>query len=428
MNNRFAIIGWTTICLLAGSLPILRGSVLAASSVPPIYLYSGYLMTASGNPLSGPYRMRFSYWNNPDALAGDLLTSGEINPAAAGYLGWQEADTVIPGNKGAFTVYLGSQNPLPSFGMFSSGDLSTLHLQVEVRPENAPDTSYELMDPDVQNQALDRSPVPAAPFATNALLLDRRGIGTGSGSVPLLLSGGMLPVSAIPGKTNADSFTIDADASSTQDVSLKFGETLGKTLAYDVLGSRFVFNADLHIQGNLTVTGLVNGVNLSAIASGTGSVLAVLHPEFAAAYQGDGENNVGQLSVRHDGGPRTNYYAWTSSRSSLQDYDVIVRLTLPQRFERWSSTPIVMNHRTQSASAGDGKLDLLLFDTAGNAVGVNGGSGLASASWAAAGITFSGSPTWTPGQSFLLKVKFSSKNGIEAALGDIEFRYVERVH
>ncbi|MSR86902.1 hypothetical protein EXS70_01890 [Candidatus Peribacteria bacterium] len=52
-------------------------------------------------------------------------------------------------------------------------------------------------------------------------------------------------------------------------------------------------------------------------------------------------------------------------------------------------------------------------------------STLASASWTTSTVTFSGAPTWTAGDTFLVKFKVSAKSAAEVHIGDLELRYVE---
>ncbi len=480
-------------------------------------VYNARLLNSAGNAITTAHKVRFSFWKSADAVSGDITGTGAINTGAANYASWQEVDTVTPDSKGYFSVELGSGSSLPSFETMATNTLTSLHLQVEVKASSAADTAYEILDPKPLDSLKERSPFDSVPLALNAALLDQHDVGTGSGSIPLLQSGGLLPVSTVPGGTNRDTFTIDANNSASTDITLKFGDTLSKTLLYSITNSRFEFNAPVRISGSLTVTGLINGVDITSLntaaplraASGGGltvsvysgsyrvngnitnfsgtsatltnnadtylfftgtglvartsgfptnvsfipvakvttanggvasvsdrrvlqsdnrenSILDVLHPEFKdTAYQGDGADNVGQMSVTNDGTSKNNYYLWSSTRSSLQDYDVYIRATLPQHFKGWKSNPITLNYRTSSASASDNRLDVTLFDTAGNAVTLNGGSSLVSASWTTAAMTFSGTPTWTAGQNFLLKIKVSAKSAAEAHIGDLELRYVE---
>ncbi len=156
------------------------------------------------------------------------------------------------------------------------------------------------------------------------------------------------------------------------------------------------------------------------------SIIDVLHPGYPdAAYDADGSNNVGQLSVDHDASAKVNYYQWISTKALLNDYHLVVRYTLPQKFIRWQAIPLTLFYKTASADSALNALDIEVYDTAGNAVTLAGTStSLASASWTSTALTFSGSPVWTPGQSFVVKLRLSSKDNSAAQLGDLELRMV----
>ena len=156
------------------------------------------------------------------------------------------------------------------------------------------------------------------------------------------------------------------------------------------------------------------------------TMLWVLHPDFGdSAYQGDGSNNVGQLSFANDVATGKNYYLWSSTRATLQDYDIVIRVTLPESFNHWDALPLTFNYRTGTALTAQNKLDVAIVDTAGNPVTIAGGTNLASASWATSNVTFSGTPTWTPGGTMLIKLKSSTLNAGSVNIGDIELRYGE---
>src|SRR6185436_5364530 len=64
----------------------------------------------------------------------------------------------------------------------------------------------------------------------------------------------------------------------------------------------------------------------------------IITPEFdKVTYQADASDNVGQLGMGHDSITLKNYYLWTSTRSTLQDYDILVRSLVPDGFMRWKS-------------------------------------------------------------------------------------------
>lgn len=396
----------------------------AANSVPRRMMYNARLMKPSGGAVTTEHKVRFTFWVGANAVPEDLTGTGAINHLASNYVGWTEEQTFTPDANGYFSLEMGAVRPVPGFSQLTPSTLSNLYLQVEVKPSGSPDTAYEILDPKPLNASIDRSPLLAVPFALNADRLDQRDVGTGSGSIPVLGSGGMISAQNAARATNADIFTIDADNSAPDQVSLRFGQQLNKKLTFDVSDNSFIFNANLRVEGDLTVTGLINGVDISSL--GSGSILLTYHPGYKdAAYQPDGSGNVGQLTLSHDDASKRNQYVWTSTRSTLQDYDVVLPFTLPNRFARWQENPVTLRYKTASADAGDNKVDVMIIDTAGNPVTVNGGSALASASWAQEVVRFGGSPSWMPGGTVYVKIRTSSRNGQAAHIGEIEMRYLQ---
>lgn len=494
-------------------------SAQAAISSPQRHVYNGHLLNAAGVPITTPHYIRFSEWYSRDMDATDVA-AGVINTAAPTYAGYQEVHVVTPDSQGYFSVELGSGASLPDLAAMNASDLDNLFLQVEVKAAGNPDTSYELLDVNPSDAAVDRSPLLSVPFAQNADLLDQREIGTGSGSIPLLGSGGVLPVAVMPGGTNSNTFTVDADNTAASEIVLQFGGALAETLKYDIVNDTFEFSADVKINGDLVVTGLINGIDISAIAgsddgklrvsSGAGLTfnitggayringvvtdytgasgvavpanstvqifigsggLAVrtsgfptdesfirlaevttngsgvtqiddgrvilsddrehatevnMHAEFPnASYQADATENTGQLSVSLDNITQRNFYLWTSTRATLQDYDVVVRVSLPADFVRWDSSPLAVSYRTTSADTANSKVDVSVFDTNGTPVSLGGSAtGLASTSWGTSALTFSGAPTWTAGQEFLVKFKLHAKDNFQSHVGSMKLKYV----
>ena len=154
-----------------------------------------------------------------------------------------------------------------------------------------------------------------------------------------------------------------------------------------------------------------------------------LHAEFPnASYQADATENTGQLSVSLDNITLRNFYLWTSTRSTLQDYDVVVRVSLPADFVRWDTTPMSVSYRTTSADAANSKVDISLFDTNGTPVTLGGSAtGLASTSWATTTPTLDPSATWTAGSEFLVKFKLYAKDNYQAHVGSIKLKYIRLV-
>jgi hypothetical protein len=498
-------------------------SAHTAQSVPNEHIYNGRLLDSGGNPVTTAQSIRFSYWKSTDAVTGDITASGAINTGATTYANWNEVHTVTPNTNGYFSVELGSITALPDMSTMPLTTLLGLYLQTEVKPSASANTAYEILDVDPTDTAIDRSGVLSVPFAVNADLLDQHDVGTGSGSIPVLRTNGVLPVSTIPGGTNTSTFTLDSDNTETSEIALTFGTTLAKKLSYDIGASTFRFNDNVAIQGNLTVSGLINGMNLTSIQSSTGalkafsggglnvgvsqgsyrlngtlvnylggtvaapasatsyvffgsggltartgsyptdesfipvarvitsagSILSVtdqralssddreltraltFNPSYEkASYQGDGADNIGQLSVSHDNITLANFYDWTSTKATLQDYDVILRVPVPNGFVRWKTegtvNPLTLMYRSTSANAADNKLDIQVYDTNGVPVTLSGSAtGLVGTSWNTAQLEFSGSPTWTAGQDMLVRLKVYAKDNYQMHIGGLKLTTVE---
>ncbi len=489
----------------------------AEATTPAQRVFSSRLTNSSGTPITSQQTLRFSYWRGGNSVPADLNGDGTINTSASNYAGWQEEHTVTPNVTGGFTVELGKYSGGLPVHQMSVETLRNLYLQVEVKPAAALPSSFFLVDPFPLDNLRDRTFVSTNIFALNADMLDQRDVGTGSGSIPYLLSGGVLPVSTVPGGTNADFFTIDNNNTAPNNITLKFGGTLNKTLIYSQTNSRFEFNDDLHVQGNLTVSGTINGVDITSIAgaesalkasSGAGlnlnvsggnyringtatdyaggntalannatsyvflgsgglkaytgnfptdesfipvaqvttaggaitaiddkrivssddrevTVKKAIQPGFSdATYQADASDNVGILESTFDTINSKNFYKWTSTRPTLQDYDVIIQVPLSQKFIRWKSGSLKIYYRTTSSSNANNRLDISVFDTNGTPVSLTGtATGLASTAWDSTTLDFSGSPTWTAGQSMIIKIKVSAKDSFQAHIGAVELLY-----
>jgi hypothetical protein len=520
-SGRTRIAGLLIFFFIVSLLPHLSESVQAETTSPLKFVYNGHLLNSAGTAITTEHTVRFSYWKSTDYTGTDTSGDGSINTGAANYASWQEVHTFTPDANGYFSLQLGSVTALSDFSSYTAAELQSLFLQVEVKVSSAADTSYELLDTNPSSTSIDRSPIVSVPFALNADKLDRHDVGTGSGSIPLLGSGGLLPVSTVPSGTNQNTFTIDADDTATGSVVLRFGTLLQKTLTYDKVNTRFTFNESVRVQGNLTVTGLINGVDIQNLsdttatqlkvssgagltisiagggyrlnstntvyAGGTGIAVAnnvtnyvffgsggltvrssgyptdesyiplavvvtsggsitsvtdnrvmqaddreeqiqtTYHPEYPdASYSADGSSNVGQLSVASDAVTLKSSYTWTSTRTTLQDYDVVLRITLPTQFVRWKASPISFLYKSSSADTSVSKMDVTVYDTAGNTVTLSGTStNLANTSWTTQALDFSGSPVWTPGETVVMRFSLSAKDTAQMMLGDLTLKYVK---
>ena len=184
-------------------------------------------------------------------------------------------------------------------------------------------------------------------------------------------------------------------------------------------GSGITFNYD-DTNNTFTVnTGFSSGAQVS------------LSPEYAGAvYYGDGANNVGQMVLAYDSTNKENYYKWTSSVATLQDYNIAVRVKVPDEFTHWDGTaPIQFRYRTNAAASADNQMDITMLDTAGSAVSLTGGVNFANTSWTTATITGPESAgTYTPGSyvTIIIAMQARTTNTGEAHAGYLNLNWTTK--
>lgn len=412
--------------------------LLYAATTPATINYQGRLLNSANVPLSGNYTFRFSLWNTADWVGGDTTGTGAVNNVSAGYAGWQESQNVTTGTFGLFNMSLGSTNPFPNFD-------ANIHkyLQVEVKTTGSPDTSYEILDPQgTTADTVDRKTIHDQAYAENADTIDNKEIGTSAGDLAVLGAGGVWDISRIPAGTNTDIFQIDANDNATGGiVQLSFGSALlNQVLSYNPNGIAvgngwFDFSDDVNIQGNLTTTGTVNGVNLTNIPFSNMATRAKtnrLKPHFpgAVAEAIGGGSHRGKIEshfVDSDGAGAPNnysYYQWTTKQGTSNNYDVILRWKIPDDFVSWQATPIVFRYKTGTAVLADNDIDITIEDTTGTLIGgLTGGSNLVSNAWTTTNIGFGGGGTFTAGSEITIKIKMTTTNAGSVQVSDFAFNY-----
>lgn len=297
-----------------------------------------------------------------------------------------------------------------------------------------------------------------------------------------------------------DTLILDSDNSGT-DVSLQFGNTLAETIKWDDGNSRFDVSDDLNVAGDITTTGaldvdgtstldgdviLGDGASDSITFNGkigssvdfdgnevinfvldneatfpaspvlgekffhTGNDIEYVYTSagwaptssstgsgrtmyFAAEYPdttlfGDGSSNSGTMEADHDATGDRNFYKWSSTKSTLQDYDIVMQVRVPDDFDSWQATPMKFTYKTDTgASTAEAQIDISVEDTAGSAEGsLSGNEDLDSDTWATTSITGFGG-TYTPGSYMIISLKMQSRKlsgtVYGAYAGEIEFFY-----
>lgn len=169
------------------------------------------------------------------------------------------------------------------------------------------------------------------------------------------------------------------------------------------------------------------GTDESTVGNGSGNILS-LHPSYPnAIYFSSGATYVGQLTASGGTAQLENSYVWTSSRGSLQDYWISVRVRLPDNFSSWDPVkPIQFRYKTGVASAANNHLTVRIKDTTGANVTLSNGGGLANTSWTTASITGpESSGTWAAKGYVTIYVKLAADStaGANAAAGFLNLNF-----
>lgn len=439
--------------------------VNAVQTAPDKLIYEARLLDPSTtDPIATSQTFRFSFWSQSPVDPGDVV-AGAIDTLAPNYGGWQEVHTETPNSYGFISFELGTITALPPIDYSQH-----LYLQVEIKPAGDPDTSYELLDRDPVDPLNDRAPIASVPYALNADTIDYAEIGINAGDIVILETGDVFPASTIPGGTNNDIFVLDNDDTSATTIGLQFGNTLAEYLNYDIANSRFEFSDDLYIAGGLEVednidfnqnwavemvldqgtvfpAGPVEGqtfyrtdldsfyifdgtswVAVSTPSTSAGKDTIFLSPNYPhVTFNADGSDNFGKLTYYFDSTNIENAYRWQTSKGTLQDYDITLRLQVPENFVSWDATvPIEFKYRTDSTNVTNNRLDFSMLDTADTAVVLSNNTALvslAASTWIeSTNIAITGG-TWTPGDWFTISIKVSALTGAGAEAGSIVLNY-----
>jgi hypothetical protein len=154
-----------------------------------------------------------------------------------------------------------------------------------------------------------------------------------------------------------------------------------------------------------------------------------LYAEYAGSVldPGSGANNSGTMTSGLDLTNRMNYYKWTTSSGSNQNYDVVVQVPIPTDFSTWASNPLAIS--TWTSDTTNGTLTLEARDSTGtgvicNFVAVTPGT---ASTWSTNTTACTlGSGTYTAGDYMTLRIRMQSPTSGDTRLGNITLNYLSR--
>jgi len=169
-----------------------------------------------------------------------------------------------------------------------------------------------------------------------------------------------------------------------------------------------------------------DGINWVEMGDLTSNV--VISPEYSGAIlYADGSDNYGRMTsdAINTGGIFKNYYEWKSDRETLQDYDILVRITLPSDFVSWKEDAIALDFITEnSASVTNNKVEITLMGDSGIGSEVKNGISKMPGAWER--ITLKGvdiTQCKKAGDSCTLRLSMYSKDNYYVRVGDISLNY-----
>ena len=183
-----------------------------------------------------------------------------------------------------------------------------------------------------------------------------------------------------------------------------------------------------HIQdGTITGVDIATG-SIAYDRLGTRNKSTLISPEYPNfTLYGDTTNNSGTLDADRDIVNNKNYYSWTSRKTALNDYDIMVQFQIPEDFTEWQNNAITVNYKTEDGNTINNAVQVYVLDT--NNTPRHTTAQLANTTWTSAILTAANiNGTYTAGEYMTIGIKLSSRqlsnNPQSAFAGEMQFNYV----
>ena len=434
----FAVVAFS--CLVAG---LSSPPANAAQTVPYKVNFQGRLTGSTGDVVAdGSYNIRFRIYS--------VSTGG-----SAVWTETRETTNRISVTNGLFSVQLGDVTTL-SPSIFTS---QPLYLEVELPSTATATCSTASCASWTEGAMTPRSKFGAAPYAMNADTLDGIDATGFIQNSATLQTGNIAMQSAAAGSVGlqvrgATSQTADLLQIQTSTPATVFsigstGSALFKNSSNSTTAFRIQNAAGTNIfavdssASSVQVGSATNGVAFSAnglVYTGTArpTRLVTLDAEYpGATFTADGSNNTGSLSSDFCSGSSRqninasacaatitrNYYQWSNTQATAQDYDIYVRYQMPSNYATSSMTNLsLQGWGTTTASE---SLTLALYsDGSGTACSTSGNAVTANATW---GTVTTASPlgacTIVAGDTVTFKIHMVAGQNNAVRAGAISFSY-----
>lgn len=344
--RRLVVAALTFLVLSLISLIVITDKANALTTVPTQVNFQGRLTDPSGNVKpDGSYNMTFRLFT---ASSGGSAVWTEV----------RETTNRVTLTNGLFSVQLGSVTPL-SASLFASGNL---YLEIELPSTATATCSTSSCASYTEGPMTPRNVLATSAYAYNAETLD----GIDSSAFGQLSANNTFTGTNLFKLTSASA----VDIQNAGGTSLLLADTNGTVVKIGNPGSGTLSNVRLlttnaEVTSTLRIGNLTDGVEFASgsiplyrgAARPTRTV--TLAPEFAGAtFRGDGGSNNGSLSSDFcsyslqinygttsfacpNSGEEHNYYEWTTTQASAQNYDIYVVYQMPSDYDTGSMTNMV---------------------------------------------------------------------------------------
>lgn len=418
----------TTISLLSGALSVLFVANTTTAAPPNTMNFQGRLTNPSGAVVTdGLYNMQFRIYS---------VSSG----GTALWTETRQTTSRVQVTNGLFSVQLGSVTPLtPS--MFDAADLYfeiTMATPATATCSTAGCATWE-------SPMTPRNKLATSAYAFNATRLNGKtdtdfAAATGSANYIQNTTTAQAANFNVTGSgTIGSTLTVGGAATINNTALLKTTSSTALTIQNASSTNLLVANTSANTitigSGANTITFGANGITLAGTARNATTV--TLAPEYAGAtFIGDGTNNTGSLSSDFCSGSSrqninsascgatetNNYYQWTTTQSTAQDYDIYVRYQIPSNYS--TGTLANLSLRGWGTTTGEQATIALFHDATAAACATSGNAIAAASTW---GQTVLASPLGScavaAGDMVTFRIRLQAGQNNVVRAGAISFNY-----
>ncbi|MGK2896150.1 MAG: hypothetical protein ACSLEY_00910, partial [Candidatus Saccharimonadales bacterium] len=135
--------------------------------------------------------------------------------------------------------------------------------------------------------------------------------------------------------------------------------------------------------------------------------------------------NSGTMTTGYDMTNRRNYYKWTTTSASDQDYDIVVQVPIPKDFDAWATNPVTWDTYTTNSANAIATVQILKSTGAADSHFTT----FQSLTWSNGNWTTSTTSTldavdYTAGDYMTIRIRMKAKNNDSVQISNIKLNYL----